>query len=86
MAAAVGVAELEHFCGYGGKHMNTVRYHPQQAETLIYAAAAAIIIEDVNDPHKQEFLRGHDAEVSALDVSLNGKLVASGQEGSPRQK
>mmetsp|Transcript_21963 Transcript_21963/g.62350 ORF Transcript_21963/g.62350 Transcript_21963/m.62350 type:complete len:624 (-) Transcript_21963:81-1952(-) len=84
--AAAGVAELEHFCGYGGKHLNTVRYHPQQAETLIYAAAAAIIIEDVNDPHKQEFLRGHDAEVSSLDVSLNGKLVVSGQEGSPRQK
>mmetsp|Transcript_20578 Transcript_20578/g.59601 ORF Transcript_20578/g.59601 Transcript_20578/m.59601 type:complete len:622 (-) Transcript_20578:77-1942(-) len=84
--AAPAVAELEHFCGYGAKRLNTVRYHPLRAETLIYAAAAAIIIEDVNDPHKQEFLRGHDAEVSALDVSLNGKLVASGQEGSPRQK
>lgn len=83
---AAGVAELEHFCGYGGKHLNTVRYHPEQVETLIYAAAAAIIIEDVNDPHKQEFLRGHDAEVSALDISSNGKLLASGQEGSPRQK
>mmetsp|Transcript_71682 Transcript_71682/g.184871 ORF Transcript_71682/g.184871 Transcript_71682/m.184871 type:complete len:623 (-) Transcript_71682:98-1966(-) len=81
-----GVAELEHFYGYGGKHLNTVRYHPLQAETVIYAAAAAIIIEDVNDPHKQEFLRGHDAEVSAIDVSQNGKLVASGQLGSPSQK
>lgn len=38
------------------------------------------------DPHKQEFLRGHDAEVSALDVSLNGKLLASGQLGSPNRK
>eukprot|EP00442_Polarella_glacialis_P000386 CAMPEP_0115057730 /NCGR_PEP_ID=MMETSP0227-20121206/5933_1 /TAXON_ID=89957 /ORGANISM="Polarella glacialis, Strain CCMP 1383" /LENGTH=617 /DNA_ID=CAMNT_0002442591 /DNA_START=85 /DNA_END=1938 /DNA_ORIENTATION=- len=79
-------AELEHFIGYGGKHLNTVKYHPIQAETLIYAAASAIIIEDVNDPHKQEFLRGHDAEVSALDVSLNGKLVASGQLGSQSKK
>lgn len=81
-----GTAELEHFCGYGGKHLNTVRYHPLQSETLIYAAAAAIIIEDVNDPHKQEFLRGHDAEVSALDISLNGKLIASGQLGSQSRK
>jgi len=79
-------AELEHFIGYGGKHLNTVHYHPTQAETLIYAAAAVIIIEDVNDPHKQEFLRGHDAEVSAIDVSANGKLVASGQLGSPTRK
>lgn len=83
---AAGVAELEHFCGYGGKHPNTVHYHPQQVETLIYAAAAAIIIENVNDPHKQEFLRGHDNEVSALDVSANGKLVASGQLGSLGRK
>mmetsp|Transcript_71406 Transcript_71406/g.209626 ORF Transcript_71406/g.209626 Transcript_71406/m.209626 type:complete len:624 (-) Transcript_71406:115-1986(-) len=80
------VAELEHFYGYGGKHLNTVRYHPLQTETLIYAAAAAIIIEDVNDPHKQEFLRGHDAEVSCIDISQNGKLVASGQLGSQSTK
>lgn len=84
--AGAGVAELEHFCGYGGKHLGTVHYHPQQVDTLIFAAAAAIIIEDVNDPHKQEFLRGHDAEVTALDVSANGKLVASGQAGSPIRK
>mmetsp|Transcript_64097 Transcript_64097/g.134763 ORF Transcript_64097/g.134763 Transcript_64097/m.134763 type:complete len:623 (+) Transcript_64097:52-1920(+) len=79
-------AQLEHFCGYGGKHPNTVRYHPQQVETLIYTAAAAIIIEDVNDPHKQEFLRGHDNQVTALDVSANGKLLASGQLGSVAKK
>eukprot|EP00913_Durusdinium_trenchii_P022995 g21591.t1 len=38
------------------------------------------------DPHKQEFLRGHDADVSAIDLSLNGKLLASGQLGSPFRK
>lgn len=81
-----GVMELEHFCGYGGKHLGTVRYHPLQPEVLIYAAAAAIIIEDVNDPHKQEFLRGHDGEVSCLDLSPNGKLLASGQVGSSSRK
>ncbi|CAK0808900.1 unnamed protein product [Prorocentrum cordatum] len=85
--AMAATAELEHFCGYGGAHLNTVRYHPLQAETLIYTAASAVIIEDVNDPHKQEFLRGqHDNEVSALDVSANGKLLASGQLGSPSRK
>lgn len=80
------VVELEHFIGYGGKHLNTVRYHPTEAETLIYSAASAIIIENVNDPHKQEFLRGHDNDVSSIDLSLNGKLLASGQLGSPFRK
>ena len=34
----------------------------------------------------QEFLRGHDADISALDISLNGKLLASGQAGAPGRK
>mmetsp|Transcript_5798 Transcript_5798/g.13787 ORF Transcript_5798/g.13787 Transcript_5798/m.13787 type:complete len:622 (-) Transcript_5798:166-2031(-) len=80
------VAELEHFCGRNSRYFNTVRYHPSQPETLVYTAAATIIIEDVNDPHKQGFLHGHDADVSALDISLNGKLVASGQVASPGKK
>merc|ERR1719399_796028 len=77
---------MEHLCGYTSKHPNTVHYHPVQPEILVYAAAAAIIIEDVNDAHKQEFLRGHDAEITALDISRNGKLLASGQLGSPSRK
>ena len=27
------VAELEHFIGYGGKQLGTVRYHPVEAES-----------------------------------------------------
>lgn len=78
--------ELEHYIGFGGHHLGVVHYHPQQAATLIYAAASAIIVEDVNDPHKQEFLRGHDSDISALDISQNGKLIASGQSGSKYRK
>jgi len=84
--ATQACVELEHYCGFGGHHLGVVHYHPVKAETLIYAAAAAIIIEDVNDPHKQEFLRGHDAEVCAIDISLNGKLLASGLIGSASRK
>uniref|UniRef100_A0A7S1ADC4 Guanine nucleotide-binding protein subunit beta-like protein n=1 Tax=Noctiluca scintillans TaxID=2966 RepID=A0A7S1ADC4_NOCSC len=81
----MAAAELEHFIG-GSKYVNVVHYHPLRTETLIYAAAATIIVEEVSDPHSQEFLRGHDADISALDVSQNGKLVASGQSGSPYRK
>jgi len=78
--------ELEHFCGFGGQFLGVVHYHPVQSETLLYSAGASIIIEDVNDPHKQDFLRGHDGNISALDISRNGKLLASGQVGSPYKK
>lgn len=80
------MAELEHLIGYQQEYTGTVFYHPTQSSTLIYTAGAAVIIEDVNDPHKQEFLRGHDADVCALHVSENGKLIASGQMGSPYRK
>ena len=43
------------------------------------ALGASVVIGDVNDPHKQRFLHGHDAEVSALDVSSSGRFIASGQ-------
>ena len=28
--AQSAVVELEHFIGYGGKHLNTLRYHPTE--------------------------------------------------------
>merc|ERR1719158_912881 len=85
-AAGGSLAELEHLIGYQQEYLNTLQYHPIQNDILIYPAGAAVIIEDVNDPHKQDFLRGHDTEVCTLDVSANGRLIASGQLGSPFQK
>lgn len=41
-----------------------------------------MVVGDVDDPHRQEFLRAHDEEVSALALSDSGLLVASGQVGS----
>jgi WD40 repeat protein len=85
-ASQHGMAELEHFVGYGGRYGSTVHYHPVETNVLIYSASSLVIIEDVTDPHKQEFLRGHDGEITALDVAQNGKLIASGQVGSPYKK
>ncbi len=49
------------------------------------------VICDLNDPHKQDFLRGHDDNISVLTLSKSvcwqclcnqqGKLIASGQIG-----
>lgn len=40
------------------------------------------MIQDVGDPHDQQFLRGHDAEVCAIAASSGGELLASGQVAS----
>ena len=46
---------------------------------MIYTIGAVVVVGNVNDPHKQRFLQGHDAEISALAMSTDGKYIATGQ-------
>eukprot|EP00906_Rhabdomonas_costata_P031743 RCo044797 len=77
------VMELEHAIGFspalrGG---GGLVLHPNGREFL-YASGACVVVGDVQDPHNQSFLRGHDDDVTALAVSSTGRLVASGQRGA----
>jgi len=74
--------ELEHIVGWTGVYASTLLCHPKEDSIYFAPLGAAVVIGDVYDPHKQRFLRGHDAEVSALDVSSTGRFVASGQRRS----
>ncbi|CAI2361150.1 unnamed protein product [Moneuplotes crassus] len=74
------VVELDHAIGYSGKIVNSVHLHPN-ANDYVLIAGASIIVGDINDPHNQHFLRGHDDQITCLDLSCNGKMIASGQKG-----
>ena len=50
------------------------------------SVGSAVVVGDLNDPHSQEFLRGHDMEVTALAISKTGAMVASGQTGTTHRK
>lgn len=78
--------ELDHVIGYNVQYLNTVLFHQNLKDTLIYNIGSLVIIESVNDKHNQIFLRGHDMEISALELSNSGKMLASGQKGSAFQK
>lgn len=78
--------ELEHVFGYSGKYQNTVHYHPTETSMILYTIGSLIVIEDINNKHSQWFLKGHDNDVTAIAVSSNGLLVASGQLGSQYHK
>lgn len=54
-----------------------MRVHPDQ-EHLIFAIGNKISILNIKT-NKQEFLSGHTHNISTLDVSPSGRLVASGQ-------
>jgi len=78
--------ELEHSIGYNGKYSSTVHYHPAETNMIIYNIGGLLVIEDVHDKHKQQFLRGHDMEISAITVSPSGRMIATGQLGTIFQK
>jgi cilia- and flagella-associated protein 52 len=53
---------------------------------MIYPIGGLLVLEDTNDKHNQEFLRGHDMEISCIAVSASGKMFATGQKGTIFQK
>jgi WD40 repeat protein len=75
--------QLEHIIGYGGQHQGTLHFHSQsESKVMIYSMGSSIVLEDPDDKHRQEFLRGHDADISCIALSPSGELIASGQVGS----
>ena len=77
---------MEHSIGYNGKYTDTVKFHPTDKDTLIYGIGGLLVIENLHDKHKQEFLRGHDMEISTIAISNSGKFIATGQKGTCFQK
>lgn len=78
--------EMEHSIGFNGKYLNTVLYHPTEKDTLVYNNGGLLVLESLHDKHKQEFLRGHDMEISCIAVSNNGRMMATGQLGTTFQR
>eukprot|EP01052_Picozoa_sp_SAG31_P007095 SAG31_NODE_334_length_17513_cov_10.799989_3_plen_641_part_00 len=78
--------ELEHAIGFTGRHARTLTAHPQQPNATIFAIGCTIVLGKLDDPHDQEFLRGHDEEISALAVAKTGQMLATGQVGSTHLK
>lgn len=67
--------ELDHIIGYNGRYFKTAQFHPKNPDILVYCIGGLVVIEDVNDRHKQDFLRGHDMNVTAIAISSSGFLI-----------
>ena len=76
--------ELEHVIGNAGKYLSNVHCHPNVENTFVCCIGANVVVGDIEDPHKQVFLKGHDEEITSLALSNSGELIASGQHGSSR--
>eukprot|EP01064_Diplonema_japonicum_P007048 TRINITY_DN14789_c0_g1_i1.p1 TRINITY_DN14789_c0_g1~~TRINITY_DN14789_c0_g1_i1.p1 ORF type:complete len:676 (+),score=82.14 TRINITY_DN14789_c0_g1_i1:30-2030(+) len=79
--------ELEHVIGFSGESPNTAVLHPTSIPLVaIFSVGKLLVTSNCEDPHDQHILRGHDASISAVDVSPTGSMVASGQTASSRSK
>jgi WD40 repeat protein len=74
--------ELEHSIGFSNNSQG-ISFHPMPNKSLVaYGCGRILIVNDLDDPHEQKLLSGHDAPISALDVSATGSLMVSGQSQS----
>jgi len=72
--------DLEHAIGCNVEFKNICHLHPNGRE-YVKAVGGVVIIGDLNDPHEQVFLQGHNDFVTCLAVSSSGQLCATGQQG-----
>eukprot|EP01029_Cantina_marsupialis_P012282 TRINITY_DN2711_c0_g1_i1.p1 TRINITY_DN2711_c0_g1~~TRINITY_DN2711_c0_g1_i1.p1 ORF type:complete len:631 (+),score=133.59 TRINITY_DN2711_c0_g1_i1:43-1935(+) len=75
--------EFEHVIGCNGRIPNSLKFHSQSSNTIIYPSGCVVVIQDILNPHRQQYLRGHNEEVSALDVTRTGTLICTGQTAIP---
>mmetsp|Transcript_22022 Transcript_22022/g.36892 ORF Transcript_22022/g.36892 Transcript_22022/m.36892 type:complete len:701 (+) Transcript_22022:67-2169(+) len=74
--------QLQHMLGFSGHYRKTVIAFPNNENLFLKSLGALVVVENLNEPNSQIFLRGHDMPVCALDISSSGSLIASGQVGT----
>ena len=84
MASPDDPLELEHMMGFNGDCKGSVQFHPIDGHIMISYTGCLLVISDVNDPHQQKFLRGHNEAITCLAISPSGNMIASGQTSSTR--
>lgn len=82
MSKLAATIELEHSIGFTGEIQNSIYFHPNNKECILISGGCIglynnnnpylttiIVICDLSDPHNQEFLRGHDDDISCLAIT-----------------
>mmetsp|Transcript_7868 Transcript_7868/g.18371 ORF Transcript_7868/g.18371 Transcript_7868/m.18371 type:complete len:615 (-) Transcript_7868:106-1950(-) len=73
--------DLEHAIGCNVRFPNICLLHPD-GKSYVKAVGGVVILGDLNNPHEQVFLHGHDDFITCIAISHRGDLCASGQQGA----
>lgn len=77
----MSIIKPRHVKGFACKTRGSVAASSYRNGTVYYAAGSILVASSEDDPTKQEFLRGHTDNISALAMSGNGKWIATGSCG-----
>lgn len=70
--------EIQAVIGFKGDVKGGLILHPHN-EHLIFSLGSTIVVRHVLS-RTQDFLRGHDNDVTVIQVSPSGRFIASGQK------
>ena len=70
--------------GFNGLVRGAVQFHPTDPDIMVSYTGRHVVIANIKDPHQQEFLKGHNEEITCLAISPMGNMIASGQVSSTR--
>ena len=70
--------EIQAVIGFRGEVKSGMILHPDN-EHLIFSLGSTIVVRNVLN-RSQDFLRGHDNDISVIKVSPSGRYIASGQK------
>lgn len=73
--------ELEHAIGCNVEFKNICYLHPN-GKDFVKAVGGVVIVGDLQDPHEQAFLQGHDDFITCIAISHRGHFCATGQQGA----
>ncbi|KAL1504617.1 hypothetical protein AB1Y20_008400 [Prymnesium parvum] len=76
--------ELEHMMGFAAAGTGSVHFHPTEPDVMVSYTGRLVVLSNIHDAHQQEFLKGHNEEITCLALSPMGTMIASGQVSTTR--
>jgi len=73
-----GSMELQAMIGFNGSAPHGLTLHPAK-DHLVYPLGSIVVLREIREAQKQEYLVGHSDTVTCVAVSKSGRYIASGQ-------
>lgn len=74
--------ELKHIIGFQADKCLDLKWSKQEGENaVLFSSGGTLIAMDTENNQQKRFFFGHSAPICCFDISENGSLVASAQEG-----